>query len=52
MKTYRVWLAKTHGNYGSAILVNAKNPEDARKQATEYTDKGIVQIEYLPKPVK
>ena len=52
MKTYRVWLAKTYGAYGSAILINAKNPEDARRQAIEYTDKEIVQIEYLPKPSK
>ena len=52
MKTYRVWLAETYGAYGSAILVNAQNSTDAKKQAAEFSDKKIIKVEYLPKPIE
>lgn len=49
--TYRVWLLKTYGNLGSAILVKAKDKEEARKEALRlgYSKSQIGRIEYLGK---
>lgn len=49
--TYRVWLLRTYGNSGSAVLVRATNKNTAKEEALKlgYSGSQIDVIEYLGK---
>ena len=49
--TYRVWLLRTYGNMGSAILVKARRESEARVKANQlgYCATRIANIECLGK---
>ncbi len=51
METYRIWLMRTYGNMGSAILVKARSSKEAKTKAVElgYGENQISGIEYIGK---
>ena len=47
--TYRIWLLKTYGNSGSAILVTAKSEIEVKEKAIKlgYIESQISKVELL-----